>query len=68
MYDSVLIGKNTAPIDKWSYQGYTVGSTTEKILSHFSNYATTLESLDKDRNKFNKKERMTGMELLINRV
>ena len=46
-YDRLLLGKNTAPVDKWSYQGFTKGETTDKILSHFGNYTSNLEFLTK---------------------
>lgn len=49
--EQVLIGKNTAPIDKWSYQGYTSGDTEEKLITHFGNYTSTLENLMRARGK-----------------
>ena len=50
-YEQVLIGKNTSPIDKWSYQGFTSGDTEEKLITHFGNYTSTLENLMKARGK-----------------
>lgn len=52
-YKQILIGKNTAPLDKNSYQGFTTGSTEEKLLTHFGNYLTNLENLF-DTNDFEK--------------
>ena len=60
MYEKILIGKNTSPLDKWSYQGWTTGDTEEKLLTHFSNYTTTFENIQNLRNKKGK----TGMEIL----
>ena len=58
-YEKLLIGKNTTPLDKWSYQGFTKGETDMKLLTHFNNYLTTLENLH------NKKGKDTnGMDLL----
>ncbi len=51
IYGKVIIGKNTSPIDKWSYQGFTTGATEEKLLTHFGNYTTTLENLQNIRGK-----------------
>lgn len=59
--DTILIGKNTAPIDRWSYQGFTTGDTEEKLLSHFGNYITTLENIQNLRGKKGK----TGLEVLM---
>jgi PhoH-like ATPase len=59
--DSMLIGKNTSPIDKWSYQGYTTGDTEEKLLTHFGNYITTFENIQSIRGKKGK----TGLEVLM---
>jgi len=50
-YEKILIGKNTAPIDKWSYQGFTTGDTEEKLLTHFANYTTTFENIQYLRGK-----------------
>ncbi|WP_372714058.1 PhoH family protein [Ilyobacter sp.] len=51
IYSKVIIGKNTSPIDKWNYQGFTTGATEEKLLTHFGNYTTTLENLQNIRGK-----------------
>lgn len=58
-YDRLLLGKNTAPIDKWSYQGFTKGETTDKLLSHFGNYTSNLEFLANSNYK-NMNESMDG--------
>lgn len=58
--DTILIGKNTSPIDKWSYQGFTTGDTEEKLLTHFGNYITTFENIQNIRGKKGK----TGLEIL----
>ena len=50
-YEKMLLGKNTAPVDKWSYQGFTTGDTEEKLLTHFANYTTTLENIQHIRGK-----------------
>jgi len=50
-YEKILVGKNTSPIDKWSYQGFTTGETSEKLLTHFGNYITTLENIQEIRGK-----------------
>ena len=60
IYEKILIGKNTSPLDKWSYQGFTTGDTEEKLLTHFSNYSTTFENIQSLRNKKGK----TGMDIL----
>ncbi len=49
--EKILIGKNTSPIDKWSYQGFTTGDTEEKLLTHFGNYITTFENIQNIRGK-----------------
>lgn len=59
-YEKILIGKNTSPIDKWSYQGFTTGDTEEKLLTHFGNFTTTFENIQNLRGKKTK----TGMEIL----
>jgi len=59
-YEKILIGKNTAPVDKWSYQGFTTGDTEEKLLTHFSNYTTTFENIQHIRGKKSRK----GVEIL----
>ncbi len=59
-YEKMLIGKNTAPVDKWSYQGFTTGDTEEKLLTHFSNYTTTFENIQHIRGKKARK----GVEIL----
>lgn len=53
-YEKIIIGKNTSPIDKWSYQGFTTGDTEEKLLTHFGSYTTTLENIQNIRNKRSK--------------
>ena len=53
-YEKILIGKNTAPIDKWSYQGFTTGDTQEKLLTHFGNFTTTFENIQNIRGKESK--------------
>lgn len=60
IYEKAIIGKNTSPIDKWSYQGFTTGDTEEKLLTHFGNYTTTLENISAIRGKKGK----SGLELL----
>ena len=60
LYEKILIGKNTSPIDKWSYQGFTTGDTEEKLLTHFGNFTTTFENIQALRGKKSK----TGMEIL----
>ncbi|OQY43052.1 MAG: phosphate starvation-inducible protein PhoH [Fusobacteriia bacterium 4572_74] len=59
-YEKILIGKNTAPVDKWSYQGFTTGDTEEKLLTHFANYTTTFENIQHLRGKKPRK----GVEIL----
>jgi PhoH-like ATPase len=59
-YEKLLIGKNTAPVDKWSYQGFTTGDTEEKLLTHFSNYTTTFENIQHIRGK----KARNGVEIL----
>ncbi|MBZ4683242.1 MAG: PhoH-like ATPase [Fusobacteriaceae bacterium] len=59
-YEKIVIGKNTSPIDKWSYQGFTTGDTEEKLLTHFGNYITTFENIQAARNKKNK----NGLDIL----
>lgn len=59
-YEKILIGKNTAPVDKWSYQGFTTGDTEEKLLTHFANYTTTFENIQYLRKKKHRK----GVEIL----
>lgn len=61
IYEKIVIGKNTSPIDKWSYQGFTTGDTEEKLLTHFGNYTTTLENISEIRGKKSK----SGAELLM---
>lgn len=61
VYGKVIVGKNTSPIDKWSYQGFTTGDTEEKLLTHFGNYTTTLENISEIRGKKGK----NGLELLM---
>ena len=61
IYEKVIVGKNTSPIDKWSYQGFTTGDTEEKLLTHFGNYTTTLENISDIRGKKGK----NGLELLM---
>ncbi len=51
IYSKILIGKDTAPIDKWNYQGFTTGDTEEKLITHFGNYITTLENIQNIQNK-----------------
>jgi len=60
VYEKVVVGKNTSPIDKWSYQGFTTGDTEEKLLTHFGNYTTTLENISEIRGKKGK----SGVELM----
>jgi PhoH-like ATPase len=60
IYSKVIIGKNTSPIDKWNYQGFTTGATEEKLLTHFGNYTTTLENIQNIRGKKGK----NGLEML----
>jgi PhoH-like ATPase len=60
LYEKILIGKNTAPIDKWSYQGFTTGDTQEKLLTHFGNFTTTFENIQNIRGKKSK----SGVEVL----
>lgn len=60
LYEKILIGKNTAPIDKWSYQGFTTGDTEEKLLTHFGNFTTTFENIQALRGKKSK----SGFEIL----
>ena len=55
-----MIGKNTSPIDKWSYQGFTTGDTQEKLLTHFGNFTTTFENIQNIRGKKSK----SGVEVL----
>lgn len=62
IYEKILIAKNTSPIDKWSYQGFTTGDTEEKLLTHFGNYTTTLENIQSLNGKGNK----SGLEILEN--
>ncbi len=57
--EKILIGKNTSPIDKWSYQGFTTGDTEEKLLTHFGNYITTFENIQNIRGKKGK----SGLEI-----
>jgi len=52
-YEKLLIGKNTTPLDKYSYQGYTSGTTEEKLMTHFNNYLTTIENLHTKRDSKN---------------
>ena len=59
-YEKILIGKNTSPVDKWSYQGFTTGDTEEKLLTHFANYTTTFENIQYLRKKKHRK----GVEIL----
>lgn len=59
-YEKILIGKNTAPVDKWSYQGFTTGDTEEKLLTHFANYTTTFENIQHIKGKKSRK----GVEIL----
>lgn len=59
--DTILIGKNTSPIDKWSYQGFTTGDTEEKLLTHFGNYITSFENIQNIRGKKGK----SGFEILM---
>ena len=61
-YTNVTIGKNTSPIDKWSYQGFTTGDTEEKLVTHFGNFTTTLENIQNARGKGKK----NGVEMLLN--
>lgn len=60
IYEKILIGKNTSPIDKWSYQGFTTGDTEEKLLTHFGNFTTTFENIQNIRGKKSK----SGIEVL----
>lgn len=60
-YEKIIIGKNTSPIDKWSYQGFTTGDTEEKLLTHFGSYTTTLENIQNIRNKRSK----NGIDMLM---
>lgn len=59
-YEKILIGKNTSPIDKWSYQGFTTGTTEEKLLTHFGNFTTNFENIQTNKGKKTK----NGMEIL----
>lgn len=59
-YEKILLGKNTAPIDKWSYQGFTTGDTEEKLLTHFANYTTTFENIQHVKGK----KSVKGLEVL----
>ncbi len=63
-YNKILLGKNTAPIDKWSYQGFTTGDTEEKLLTHFSNYTTTFENIQHIKGK----KSTNGLEILKNLI
>lgn len=51
IYSKIVLGKNTAPIDKWNYQGFTTGDTEEKLITHFNNYISTLENIQDIRGK-----------------
>lgn len=63
-YEKIVIGKNTSPIDKWSYQGFTTGDTEEKLLTHFGSYSTTFENIQNARGKKNK----NGLEIINNLI
>ncbi|MGL5984384.1 MAG: PhoH family protein, partial [Cetobacterium sp.] len=63
-YDSVLLGKNTTPLDKWSYNGFTTGSTTEKLLTHFGNYTSNLEYLHNLKSG-SRRDKLTGEQVLV---
>lgn len=63
-YDSILLGKNTTPLDKWSYNGFTTGSTTEKLLTHFGNYTSNLEYLHNLKSS-SRREKLTGEQVLV---
>lgn len=60
VYSKIVLGKNTAPIDKWNYQGFTTGDTEEKLTTHFGNYISTLENIQDIRGK----SARNGLEML----
>lgn len=45
LYDSILLGKGTMPLNKWSYQGFTKGDTIKKLFSHMSNFTTNIKDI-----------------------
>lgn len=73
-YDKLLIGKNTAPLDNWSYQGFVPGTQEDKLMTHFANYMTTLENLEKAKGSLGKKKtkdsniQLSGKDLLLKKI
>jgi len=45
IYDRLLLAKDVTPLSKMQYQGFTKGTTEEKLLSHFGNYTSNIEML-----------------------
>lgn len=65
-YEKILIGKNTAPLDRYSYQGFSTGDTNEKLMTHMGSYLSNFENMHprrEDCEKDNKKINNDGLKI-----
>lgn len=62
-YDSILLGKSTAPLDKWSYTGFLPGDLKDKLITQFGNFTSNLEYLHNMKSN-SRRDKLTGQQAL----